>query len=156
MINMQLIKGNVSCSGVDVIPFLEKLGAGERILTPFRSSDVGNIAVAYLLYKVATPARYTVTIAGTQATVKQLRRLGYMKPVPEGDSLRELMKEGRAQVKEKVADRKEEWREKVADRKEEIRDKAEDLKEKLKDRKTDIMDRADDIKDKMKTRVRNK
>ena len=110
------------CRGIDVIPLLQYLGVGESVLKAFSNPAVGDVAVAYLLYKIATPARYTVTIGGTHWTVRQLRRLGYMRPVPKGDSIRNLMKEGRSQMKEKAGNMK--------DRAEDVRDK---IKEKTKD-----------------------
>lgn len=115
-----------------MVPLLEKIGTSEKIIQQFQSSGLGNIAVAYLLYKLATPARYTVTIGGTQGMVRILQRFGYMKPVPEGDSLRALMKEGREQVKDKISDRKEEWKDKADDIKDKLKDKREDMKDKVK------------------------
>ena len=88
-------------SGIDIVPLLEKLGFGEKVIGALGKPGVGHIAVAYLLYKLATPARYTVTIVGTQMTVKQLRNMGYLEPIKKEDSLRSLFKEGRSQVKER-------------------------------------------------------
>lgn len=51
-----------STSGVDVIAILESLGVSETLINPVRDSSLGHIAIAYLLYKIATPARYTVTL----------------------------------------------------------------------------------------------
>ncbi|KAK2177442.1 hypothetical protein NP493_592g01005 [Ridgeia piscesae] len=109
-------------TGIDVIPLLQSMGVGETVLKAFSNPAIGDVAVAYLLYKIATPARYAVTIGGTHWTVRQLRRLGYMPPVPQGDSIRSLMKEGRSQMKEKASTMK--------DRAEDVRDK---IKEKTKD-----------------------
>lgn len=49
-------------TGVDVIAALEWVGVSEKLITPVRDSSLGHIATAYLLYKIATPARYTVTL----------------------------------------------------------------------------------------------
>lgn len=51
-----------SKSGVDVIALLESVGVSQKLIDPVRDSSLGHIAVAYLLYKIATPARYTVTL----------------------------------------------------------------------------------------------
>lgn len=51
-----------SKSGVDVIALLESMGVSQKLIDPVRDSSLGHIAVAYLLYKIATPARYTVTL----------------------------------------------------------------------------------------------
>ncbi|XP_055585901.1 protein FAM210A isoform X2 [Uranotaenia lowii] len=51
-----------SKSGVDVIAVLESMGVSPKLIDPVRDSSLGHIAVAYLLYKIATPARYTITL----------------------------------------------------------------------------------------------
>lgn len=51
-----------SQSGVDVISLLESMGVSQKLIDPVRDSSLGHIAIAYLLYKIATPARYTVTL----------------------------------------------------------------------------------------------
>lgn len=50
------------CSGVDVLSVLESIGLSEQLLKPFRESSAGYVALAFALYKVATPLRYAVTI----------------------------------------------------------------------------------------------
>lgn len=52
----------VAASGFDIVQWLEYYGASESIIKPFRDSSVGYFAVAYALYKVFTPLRYTVTL----------------------------------------------------------------------------------------------
>jgi hypothetical protein len=49
-------------SGVDVIALLESMGISEKVINPLRDSSAGYIALAYALYKIATPIRYTVTL----------------------------------------------------------------------------------------------
>lgn len=87
--------------GINVVPWLEYIGIGETIIKPFRSPNVGNIAMAYLMYKLATPARYTVTIGGTNMVIRYMRRTGRLDPIPEGDSIRELYKEGKREIRKK-------------------------------------------------------
>lgn len=91
----------LALSGIDVVPLLERMGAGETILKPFKSSHAGEIAVAYLLYKLATPARYTVTLAGTNLTIKYLQKSGKMVKPAERESFKELYKDGRQELKAK-------------------------------------------------------
>ncbi len=79
-----------------------------------------------------------------------MRKWGYWEqPAPE-DSLRNLFKDGREQVKEKADDLKDEYKEKYSDFKDDIKDKyseaKDDLKDKVKDRYSDL---KDDIKDKL-------
>jgi protoporphyrinogen oxidase len=51
-----------ACSGVDVPALLERIGISERLINPLRDSSAGYIALAYALYKIATPIRYTITL----------------------------------------------------------------------------------------------
>jgi len=98
----------VCASGVNVVPLLRWLGASDMVVSPFLVPGVGNAAVLYLMYKLATPARYAVTIAGTQLAVRFLRRRGYLR-VPEApsggpDSLKSIVSDGRAKVKDRMED----------------------------------------------------
>lgn len=70
-------------------------------MKPFKSSHAGEIAVAYLLYKLATPARYTVTLAGTNFTIKYLQKSGKMVKPAERESFKEIYKDGKQELKEK-------------------------------------------------------
>ncbi|GFO16298.1 protein fam210a-like protein [Plakobranchus ocellatus] len=85
--------------GFDIVPLLESWNMSERVISPFRSGGLGNVALAYLFYKLATPARYTVTIAGTRFAISYLQKEGKMKVVPKEDSLRSLYKEGKEKIK---------------------------------------------------------
>ncbi len=113
-------------------PILERLGVGETVLNFYRKPGIGNAAVAYLLYKIATPARYTVTIGGTQMSVKLLRKAGYMERVPEGSSIRELVKDSREQFKDKYDDMKVDIKDKYGEAKGDFKDKVSELKMKRK------------------------
>lgn len=87
--------------GVDVVPFLEWCGLSEKIIGPFRNSSLGDVALAYLMYKLATPARYTVTLTGTNFAIQYLRKTGRMQPKCASTSLRTLAKESRTKLREK-------------------------------------------------------
>ena len=97
-------------SGVNILPLLRWLGAPDTVMSPFLVPGVGNAAVIYLMYKLASPARYAVTIAGTQLAVRFLRHRGYLRVgLPEAsgrktDSLRSIVSDGRAKVKDKIED----------------------------------------------------
>lgn len=92
-------------------PFLRWIGAGDTIISFYTMPGVGHLAVAYLMYKLATPARYAVTIGGTHMAVKWLTRWGYVKPIPESNSLKSLVKDGKTKVKAKY----EEYQDKIDD-----------------------------------------
>lgn len=49
-------------SGVDITETLQMLGASEKVIEKLRNSHMGYFALAYAMFKIATPARYTVTI----------------------------------------------------------------------------------------------
>ncbi|XP_076469820.1 protein FAM210A-like [Babylonia areolata] len=85
--------------GIDVVPWMEHYGFSETMIKPFRAGGLGDFAVAYLMYKLATPVRYTVTLAGTNFVIRYRRRKGMMAPKSQEDSLRELYKEGRDKLK---------------------------------------------------------
>jgi len=98
----------VCASGVDILPLLRWMGAPDTMVAPFLVPGVGKAAVIYLMYKLASPARYAVTIAGTQLAVRSLRRRGYFR-VPDStggkpDSLRSIVSDGRAKVKDRMED----------------------------------------------------
>lgn len=72
------------------------------------------------LLKVATPARYTVTLGGTSLSVKYLREHGYMStPPPVKEYLQEKMEE----TKERISGKMEETKDRISERMEETKDK---------------------------------
>lgn len=87
--------------GVDIVPLLEKLGCSEKIINPFRNSSLGDAALAYLMYKLATPARYTVTLAGTNYAIRYLRRVGKV-PAKQKGLMKEAVDYGRNQTRRHV------------------------------------------------------
>ncbi|CAH1779534.1 unnamed protein product [Owenia fusiformis] len=127
--------------GIDVVSILEKYQFNETLIKPFKGPGLGYVAVAYLMYKLATPLRYTVTLGGTQIAVKYLRQAGYLPPVAHQDKIRNLMKDGRQQLKDKSADLKDQLKEKHGD-----------LKDQLKERKDSLKDKKDEWKEKIKDR----
>lgn len=86
-------------SGLNIVPLLENWGFSEKVICPFRAGGLGDLAMAYLMYKLATPARYTVTLGGTNLVIRYLRNIGRMPPRSKEDSLREFYKEGKRTLK---------------------------------------------------------
>lgn len=109
-----------SKSGVDVIALLESMGVSQKLIDPVRDSSLGHIAVAYLLYKIATPARYTVTLGGTTLSIKYLVQWGYIKPMPSGAKLRQMYKDKKENIQERIAEKKQDYH----DRKQQLADAA--------------------------------
>lgn len=121
-----------STSGVDVIAILESLGVSETLINPVRDSSLGHIAIAYLLYKIATPARYTVTLGGTTISIKYLEQWGYIKPIPSKARLVQMYKDKKENIQEKIAEKKQDFK----DRKQQLTDKKNTLMNDLKADKT--------------------
>ncbi|XP_004930934.1 uncharacterized protein C18orf19 homolog A [Bombyx mori] len=88
-------------SGVDVISILESLGVTETLLKPLKESGAGYFALAFALYKLVTPLRYTVTVGGTTYAIKRLTALGWIKPVPSKERLKEMLQEKKDLLQEK-------------------------------------------------------
>lgn len=117
-----------SFSGIDVEPALRWIGAGQTIINFYTMPGVGHLAVAYLLYKLATPARYMVTIGGTHLAVKMLRNWGYMQAIPESESLRSLVKDGKTKARAKY----DEYQDKMEDMRDELKERRRSKEHKLK------------------------
>lgn len=106
-------------SGVDIVKWLEYYEFSEKIVGPLKNSHLGHIAVAYFLYKIATPARYTVTLGGTTFAIKFLSKRGIIKPMPTKDQMMQIYKDRKDGLQQKVADKKQE----LQDKKQELQDK---------------------------------
>lgn len=107
-------------AGVDIVALLEALHVSEKIIEPLRdgNSTTGYLALAYALYKISTPIRYTVTIGGTTISINYLKKWGYIKPVPSKEKLKEMYKEQKENLKEK----KDVLKENVIKRKDELKE----------------------------------
>lgn len=71
-------------NGVDIIQVMEYLNFSDKYLDRIRNTSAGNWALAYVLFKIATPLRYTVTVGCTTMAIKVLSRSGIVKPLPFG------------------------------------------------------------------------
>ncbi|CAG7837364.1 unnamed protein product [Allacma fusca] len=68
----------VAKSGVDIKSVMKWFGISENITEKIVSSGAGNLALTYALYKVATPARYTVTLGCSMWAINYLKKRGYI------------------------------------------------------------------------------
>lgn len=66
-------------SGLDFVPALEKAGLPNDFIEPIKKGNLGNLAQALVLYKIATPFRYATTLAVAVPTIKTLKRRGMIK-----------------------------------------------------------------------------
>ncbi|KAA0185526.1 hypothetical protein HAZT_HAZT001394 [Hyalella azteca] len=165
-------------SGVEIVPMLEAMGVtSDKILSVLKDSNAGYYAIAYAMYKLATPARYTVTLAGTTYSINYLKKRGYIKPVPSKEQLRtiyedkreemrgkrdELMdklEERRGELRDKFEERREELRDMIEERRSEMHEKRNELTKRLqsgtKEMKNKIAERSDEIKEKLEQNSHN-
>ncbi|KAI2652571.1 hypothetical protein H4Q32_005813 [Labeo rohita] len=117
--------------GVNLVPFLEYVGFPDKVVKLLENSQSGYALTAYAMYKIATPARYTVTLGGTSLSVKYLRRHGHMStPPPVKEYLQEKMEE----TKERISGKMEETKDRISERMEETKDKFTEKLQETKDK----------------------
>ncbi|XP_076339800.1 protein FAM210A [Tachypleus tridentatus] len=87
--------------GFDIVPYMEAWNVPESILEPVRDKGLGHLAVASVMYKIATPARYTVTLAGTTLSIKYLSMKGYLRPMPSSQQIKAMIKTKRDNYRDK-------------------------------------------------------
>uniref|UniRef100_H3B375 Family with sequence similarity 210 member A n=1 Tax=Latimeria chalumnae TaxID=7897 RepID=H3B375_LATCH len=122
-----------SMKGVNVVPFLEYVGLPDSVLNILRNSQSGHAINAYAMYKIATPARYTVTLGGTSYMVRYLRKHGYLATPPP---VKELLQDKMEETKELLSEKMEETRDKINEKMEETKDRiSEKLQETFRKRK---------------------
>ncbi|KAM9310165.1 uncharacterized protein KZ484_026108 isoform 1-T2 [Pholidichthys leucotaenia] len=117
--------------GVNVVPFLEMIGLPERLLGLLRDSSSGYALTAYAMYKIATPARYAVTLGGTSLSVQYLRKHGYMSTPPP---VKEYIQDKMEETKERFSEKMEETKELISEKMEETKDKLSEKLQETKDR----------------------
>ncbi|CAB4056727.1 Uncharacterized protein C18orf19 homolog A,Uncharacterized protein C18orf19 homolog B,Protein FAM210A [Lepeophtheirus salmonis] len=118
-------------SGVDIAGFLESAGLSQEYIDKLKSSDMGYYALSYACYKVATPARYTLTLAGTTASINYLVGKGYLKTTAQ---ISKDVKHKRNELKEKYSETREEMKDKISEKRGEIIEKVEERRHVLEDR----------------------
>jgi Protein of unknown function (DUF1279) len=137
-----------SPSGVDIVGMLEYYNFNETITKHLKDSHLGHIAVAYFLYKIATPARYTVTLGGTTFAIRFLSKRGIIKPMPSKDQLVQIYKDKKDDLQQKVADKKQELQDKKQALHDSFMDKKDDFQQKVADKKQELQDRKQALQDK--------
>ncbi|XP_053323989.1 protein FAM210A [Spea bombifrons] len=117
--------------GVNVVPFLELIGLPDVIVNILKNSQGGNALTAYALYKIATPARYTVTLGGTSLSVKYLRKYGYLSTPP---LVKDYLHNRMEVTKERLSEKMEETRDIISGKMEETKDKITEKLQETKDK----------------------
>ncbi|XP_023312187.1 uncharacterized protein C18orf19 homolog B isoform X2 [Anoplophora glabripennis] len=144
-------------SGIDIIALLESWHVSERFVNPLRDSSMGYFAVSYALYKIATPARYTVTLGGTTISINYLKKWGYIKPVPSKERMKKIYEEKKEnlaksmkETKEGIKEKKENLIESVREAKEGIIEKKDNLIETLEETKKGLKEKKSHIVESVK------
>lgn len=133
--------------GVNVLPFLELIGLPESLVGLLKDSSSGYALTAYAMYKIATPARYTVTLGGTSLSVQYLRKHGYLTtPPPVKEYIQDKMEETKEKLTEKMEETKERLSEKMEETKELFSEKMEETKDKLSEKLQETKDRVSEGK----------
>ncbi|KAE8598279.1 hypothetical protein XENTR_v10016784 [Xenopus tropicalis] len=117
--------------GVNVVPFLEFIGLPDVIVNILKNSQGGNALTAYAMYKIATPARYTVTLGGTSLSVKYLRKYGYLSTPP---LVKDYFQDRMEETKELFTEKMEETRDIISGKMEETKDRISEKLQETKDR----------------------
>ncbi|XP_056336359.1 uncharacterized protein C18orf19 homolog A [Danio aesculapii] len=122
--------------GVNLVPFLEYVGFPDKVVKLLENSQSGYALTAYAMYKIATPARYTVTLGGTSLSVKYLRKHGYMStPPPVKEYLQEKMEETKERISGKMEETKDRFSERMEETKDKLNEKLQETKDKVSFRK---------------------
>ncbi|TNN78828.1 putative protein C18orf19 B [Liparis tanakae] len=130
-------------TGVNVVPFLEIVGFPESLVGALRDSTSGYALTAYAMYKIATPARYTVTLGGTSLSVQYLRKHGYLStPPPVKEYIQDRMEETKEKLSGKMEETKERFSERMEETKELFSEKMEVTKDKLSEKLQETKDRV--------------
>ncbi|KAL3282915.1 hypothetical protein HHI36_006073 [Cryptolaemus montrouzieri] len=141
-------------SGVDIISLLETLNVNEKFINSMRDSHMGYLAIAYGCYKIATPARYTITLGGTTISINYLKKWGYIKPVPSAEKLKQMYQEKRDNFDRSMREKKDD----LIAKKDELIAKREEFKSKLDDHLEQGIHKIEKLKgkaDKVKQKAEN-
>ncbi|XP_070505950.1 uncharacterized protein C18orf19 homolog A [Chironomus tepperi] len=145
-----------SLNGVDIVGILENLHMSETIISKLRDSSLGHWAIAYLCYKIASPARYTVTLAGTTYTINVLSNRGIIKPMPTRGELVQMYKDKKDEVNQKIEDKKQDFQHTKENLQQKVTDKKDELYQKLEDTKQDIQLKIEEKKQDIQQKVADK
>lgn len=132
----------LASSGVDIPALLESMNFNERIVNSMRNSSMGYFAITYGLYKIATPARYAITLGGTTVSINYLKKWGYIKPMPSKERLKELYTETKEGMKEK--------RENLMESVQSLQQTVKETKEGIKEKKDNIVSSVKESRESIK------
>ncbi|XP_026756927.1 uncharacterized protein C18orf19 homolog A [Galleria mellonella] len=125
-------------SGVDVLAILESLGVSEKLMAPLRDSSAGYFALAFALYKVATPLRYAVTVGGTTVAIKKFTQIGWIKPVPSRERIKELLQEKKDTLQDRFNESKQHYQVQMKEKSTQVMDEMRRYKTEIRNMKNKV------------------
>ncbi|CAG9566680.1 unnamed protein product [Danaus chrysippus] len=125
-------------SGVDVIGLLESIGISDKLLTPLKESSAGYFALALALYKLVTPLRYAVTVGGTTYAIKRLTAIGWIKPVPSRERLKEMIQERKDNIQDRFNESKQHYQTQLQEKKTQVMDEMRRYKTEMRNMKNKV------------------
>ncbi|KAG6457588.1 uncharacterized protein C18orf19 homolog A-like [Manduca sexta] len=125
-------------SGVDVISILESIGVNDTLLTPLRDSSAGYFALAFAFYKLITPLRYAVTVGGTTYAIKKLTALGWIKPVPSRERIKEMLQEKKDNLQDRFQESKQHYQTQMKEKRTHMMDEMRRYKTEMRNMKNKV------------------
>ncbi|XP_059060535.1 uncharacterized protein C18orf19 homolog A [Achroia grisella] len=125
-------------SGLDVLAILESIGVSETLISPLRDSSAGYFALAFALYKAVTPLRYAVTVGGTTVAIKKLTAIGWIKPVPSRERIKELLQEKKDTIQDKLKESKEHYQVQMKEKSTQVMDEMRRYKTEMRNMKNKV------------------
>lgn len=133
-------------SGVDVLGWIESLELSDKIMAPLRKSGAGYFALAFACYKVVSPLRYAVTLGGATFAIKKLTTMGWIKPMPSKQRIKEVFKEQKETLQDKLIESKEHYQAHIMEKKAQITEKKTQVIEEMSRYKTELRNIKDRVK----------
>ncbi|XP_022127241.2 uncharacterized protein C18orf19 homolog A [Pieris rapae] len=125
-------------SGVDVVSLLESLGVSEKLMEPLKQSGAGYFAFTFALYKAATPLRYAATLGGTTYAIKKLTSIGWIKPVPSRERIKEMLQEKKDNIQDKFNESKQHYQIQIKEKQSHVIDEMRRYKTEMRNMKNKI------------------
>ncbi|XP_038222203.1 uncharacterized protein C18orf19 homolog A [Zerene cesonia] len=125
-------------SGVDVISLLESLGISEKLMEPLKKSEAGYVALTFALYKAATPLRYAVTLGGTTYAINKLTAIGWIKPVPSRERIKEMLQERKDNIQDRFNESKQHYQTQIKEKQTQVIDEMRRYKTEMRNVKNKI------------------
>ncbi|CAG9784249.1 unnamed protein product [Diatraea saccharalis] len=125
-------------SGFDVLGMLEAWGVKESLIAPLRDSSAGYFALAFALYKIATPLRYAVTVGGTTFAINKLTAVGWIRPVPSRERIKEMFQEKKDNLQDRFIESKQHYQSQIKEKRNHMMDEMRRYKTEMRNMKDKV------------------